>query len=67
MCPPNEAGVTCGLVADYLADAVSHWDEVYKTWRVEPGEWQVKVGKDAQTFVAAEKFVVEHDIEWTGL
>jgi beta-glucosidase len=40
---------------------------VYETFRVENGEWQVKVGKDAQTFAHAEKFTVDHDIEWTGL
>lgn len=46
---------------------MSHWDEVYNTWRVENGEWKVEIGKDAQTFVASESFVVDHDIEWTGL
>jgi beta-glucosidase len=46
---------------------VSHWDDVYDTWRVENGEWKVKVGKDAQTFFGSETFTVEHDIEWRGL
>ncbi|KAK4685009.1 beta-glucosidase, partial [Tremellales sp. Uapishka_1] len=47
--------------------AISHWDEGYNTWRVELGEWQVKVGIDAQTMWGGEKFVIADELEWSGL
>jgi len=46
--------------------AISHWDERWNTWRAEPGEWHVKVGKDAQTLYGDAKFSVGK-LLWTGL
>ncbi|WVQ78669.1 hypothetical protein IAT38_000756 [Cryptococcus sp. DSM 104549] len=48
--------------------AVSHWDELWQTWRAELGEWTVHVGLDAQTMAPGEaKFTIEDDLEWRGL
>ena len=47
--------------------AVTHWDELWKTWRAEQGEWKVKVGVDSTNFVAEAKFEIKDDLEWTGL
>ncbi|ORX35301.1 glycoside hydrolase superfamily [Kockovaella imperatae] len=47
--------------------AVSHWDEVWQTWRAEQGEWTVCVGKDASIMEGQVKFTINHDLEWTGL
>jgi beta-glucosidase len=50
------------------SDAVSHWDDVWKTFRAELGEWTVKIGRDAQTLEKGEaKFTIEEDLEWRGL
>jgi beta-glucosidase len=46
---------------------VSHWDEGWKTWRAELGEWTVKVGVDAQTMYGAATFAIDRDLEWTGI
>ncbi|WWD16370.1 hypothetical protein CI109_100796 [Kwoniella shandongensis] len=47
--------------------AVSHWDELWNTWRAELGEWTVRVGVDAQTMKGEAKFTIENDLEWRGL
>ncbi|OCF36321.1 beta-glucosidase [Kwoniella heveanensis BCC8398] len=47
--------------------AVSHWDELWNTWRAEQGEWTVRVGKDAQTMVGEAKFVIDRELEWRSL
>ncbi|WRT68235.1 uncharacterized protein IL334_005211 [Kwoniella shivajii] len=47
--------------------AISHWDEVWNTFRAELGEWSLKVGVDAQTMVGDVRFTIEEDLEWTGL
>lgn len=48
-------------------DAISHWDDLFKTFRVEQGEWTVKIGRDAQTLEGKAKFTIEEDFEWRGL
>jgi beta-glucosidase len=50
-----------------MTDAISHWDEGYKTWRAEQGEWSVKIGRDAQTMEGDATFTVDDDLEWNGL
>lgn len=47
--------------------AVTHWDDVWKTWRAELGEWSVKVGTDAQTMYGDAKFTIEEELEWVGM
>ncbi|KAK8861708.1 hypothetical protein IAR55_002531 [Kwoniella newhampshirensis] len=47
--------------------AVSHWDELWDTWRVEVGEWTVRIGVDAQTMKGEAKFTIDQEIEWRGL
>nr|XP_019044516.1 beta-glucosidase [Kwoniella bestiolae CBS 10118]OCF23446.1 beta-glucosidase [Kwoniella bestiolae CBS 10118] len=47
--------------------AISHWDEGWNTFRAELGEWSVKIGKDAETMVGDARFVIDEEIEWTGL
>lgn len=54
--------------ADGTVDAVTHWDDVWKTFRAELGEWTVKIGRDAQTLEKGEvKFTIEDELEWRGL
>jgi len=50
-----------------MIDAVSHWDEPYKTWRAELGEWTVKVGVNAGEMQGEANFTIDEDLEWTGL
>lgn len=52
---------------ELIADAVSHWDEPWKTWRAELGEWTVRIGRDASTMEAEAKFSIDEDLEWTGI
>ncbi|WVR03693.1 hypothetical protein IAU60_000688 [Kwoniella sp. DSM 27419] len=47
--------------------AVSHWDDLWSTWRAEQGEWTVRVGSDAQTMHGEAKFTIDEDLEWRGL
>ncbi|KAK4689561.1 beta-glucosidase, partial [Tremellales sp. Uapishka_1] len=47
--------------------AVSHWDELWKTWRAELGEWTIRVGVNAQEMYGAATFRIDEDLEWTGL
>ncbi|TXT09247.1 hypothetical protein VHUM_02721 [Vanrija humicola] len=47
--------------------AVSHWDELWKTWRAEPGEWRVMVGRTAQSMWGNATFNIEQRFEWRGL
>ncbi|KEZ45039.1 putative beta-glucosidase I [Scedosporium apiospermum] len=47
--------------------AISHWDELTSSWRAEPGQWQVQIGRDAQTMCAKESFTVPPGFQWTGL
>ncbi|KAI9632811.1 putative beta-glucosidase [Dioszegia hungarica] len=47
--------------------AISHWDDLYKTFRAEQGEWTIKIGRDAQTLEGEVKFTIEEDLEWRGL
>ncbi|TXT07462.1 hypothetical protein VHUM_03182 [Vanrija humicola] len=61
---PGESRVAAVVLDKY---AVSHWDERWKTWRVEQGTWAVRVGVDAQTMYGRAEFEVGHDMEWTGL
>ena len=49
------------------ADAISHWDEHWDTWRAENGEWSVKVGSDAQSMALSTPFTIDHEIQWRGL
>ncbi|KAL1411913.1 hypothetical protein Q8F55_002899 [Vanrija albida] len=56
---------TASVVLDKYA--ISHWDELWETWRVEQGTWAVRVGVDAQTMYGRAEFEVAHDIEWRGL
>lgn len=46
---------------------MSHWDDGYKTFRTELGEWTVKVGVDAQTMYGAVTFSIDEEMEWVGL
>lgn len=52
---------------ELTADAVSHWDEPWKTWRAELGEWTVRIGRDASTMEGEAKFTIDEDLEWTGI
>ncbi|KAK6910594.1 hypothetical protein I203_104626 [Kwoniella mangroviensis CBS 8507] len=61
---PGET-VTVKVILDKYA--ISHWDEGYNSFRAELGEWYVKIGKDAETMIGEAKFVIEQEIEWTGL
>ncbi|KAL1407898.1 hypothetical protein Q8F55_007334 [Vanrija albida] len=47
--------------------AVSHWDEKWKTWRAEPGEWRVIVGRTAQEMWGGAVFTIGARFEWRGL
>ncbi|GFZ49824.1 hypothetical protein JCM24511_07227 [Saitozyma sp. JCM 24511] len=47
--------------------AISHWDEQWQAWRAEPGEWVVKVGRDAQTMAGHAAFTVKEGFEWLGI
>jgi beta-glucosidase len=49
-------------------DAVTHWDEGYKTFRAELGDWRVKVGRDAQSLESdSVGFSIDEELEWTGI
>ncbi|KAG6839583.1 hypothetical protein C0991_001270 [Blastosporella zonata] len=47
--------------------AVSYWEERYKTWTVEKGEYGVKVGASSDALKLEEKFVLSKGFEWTGI
>ncbi|KAH7168187.1 beta-glucosidase-like protein [Fusarium sp. MPI-SDFR-AT-0072] len=47
--------------------AISHWDELTSSWRAEPGEWHVQIGKDAQTMCAKASFPVPSRFQWNGV
>ncbi|KFY67004.1 hypothetical protein V497_00594 [Pseudogymnoascus sp. VKM F-4516 (FW-969)] len=46
--------------------AISHWDELTSTWQAEPGQWQVKIGRDAQSMCAQAPFDVAAGFKWHG-
>ncbi|GMK59865.1 hypothetical protein CspeluHIS016_0900820 [Cutaneotrichosporon spelunceum] len=45
--------------------AISHWDEYDGTWKVEVGEWALKIGEDAQTMVVEVPFTIDSEMAWT--
>ncbi|WVQ77316.1 hypothetical protein IAR50_007000 [Cryptococcus sp. DSM 104548] len=49
--------------------AVSHWDELWDTWRAELGEWTVRIGVDAGKMWEGgqARFKIEEELEWKGL
>ncbi|KAH1594931.1 hypothetical protein KXX44_007359 [Aspergillus fumigatus] len=47
--------------------AISHWDELTSTWQAEPGQWHVKIGRDAQTMCIEAPFNVAPGFKWHGL
>ncbi|RXK40470.1 hypothetical protein M231_02303 [Tremella mesenterica] len=47
--------------------AISHWDPIHDVWRVEKGEWIVRIGIDSQTMWGKETFVIDEDMEWVGV
>ncbi|UKZ91443.1 uncharacterized protein TrAFT101_006421 [Trichoderma asperellum] len=53
--------------ADWWIVAISRWDELTSTWRAKPGEWHVKIGRDAQTMCAEAPFHTPTGFEWEGL
>ena len=50
-----------------MIDAISHWDQLEKTWKAEVGEWAVKVGVNAGEMQGEAKFTIDEELEWTGL
>ncbi|TYJ51625.1 hypothetical protein B9479_007795 [Cryptococcus floricola] len=64
-----EAGETKTVKVVFDKYAVSHWDELWNTWRAELGEWTVRVGVDAGKMWEGEeaKFKIEDELEWRGL
>jgi len=48
-------------------DAISHWDELTRKWRVEVGDWQLRVGINAGQMVMSTSFHVAKDMPWVGL
>ncbi|EEU33850.1 glycoside hydrolase family 3 [Fusarium vanettenii 77-13-4] len=47
--------------------AVSHWDELSSLWRAEPGQWYVKIGKNAQDMCLEDPFTVDAGFNWKGI
>ncbi|RSL42467.1 hypothetical protein CEP54_015473 [Fusarium duplospermum] len=47
--------------------AISHWDELSKWWMAEPGQWHVKIGKNAQVMCVEEPFTVDAGFKWKGI
>jgi beta-glucosidase len=55
------------MLTKHRIDAISHWDELTSSWRAEPGQWLVQIGKDAQTMCAKKSFTVPLGFKWRGL
>jgi beta-glucosidase len=47
--------------------AVSYWEERYRAWVVEKGEYVVRVGPSSAVLPLEDRFVVEKSFEWNGL
>jgi len=50
-----------------ITDAVTHWDELDKTWKAELGEWTVKIGVSAGEMQGDAKFTIDEELAWTGI
>ncbi|GMK56160.1 hypothetical protein CspeluHIS016_0212160 [Cutaneotrichosporon spelunceum] len=46
--------------------AISHWDEMSESWRVEPGQWGVSIGRDASSMCVSTSFDIAA-MSWRGL
>ena len=75
LAPGASERITCHLdKCEYVllslsdhADAVSHWSTRKQKWVIGSGQWNLRVGLDAQTLWGSAHFSLQRDIEWSGV